>query len=137
MASVAHSTSSVSTDDTLQTTTDIHQTLELVRQAAFGGDLAIMQLLIEKRADSFVSTHHGETLLHLAASYGHEDFVRELVMSYGADSRSINHFNESPLDSARYALEIAEWRTHLRHAKSIQLLPKLRGIVSFLENEMK
>jgi ankyrin repeat protein len=78
-------------------------------QAAADGKIEQVKLLISEGADVNEKTTTGDTPLHYAVRYGHED-VAELLISKGADVNAKSKFGYTPLDLAvmRGYTEIAE-----------------------------
>ncbi|KAJ0413497.1 ankyrin repeat-containing domain protein [Aspergillus carlsbadensis] len=65
--------------------------------AAFAGQTAAIQLLVDRGADAhYVCTQNGETALHYAATSGSESAVT-LLLDLGLDPDTRNHQKETPL----------------------------------------
>ena len=67
-----------------------------IHWAALNNDLTRLDSLSHLRPDVIHQEFHGKTPLHLAASYGHNQFVKELL-NRGASPAVFDQNNESPL----------------------------------------
>ncbi|KFG82308.1 ankyrin domain containing protein [Metarhizium anisopliae] len=74
--------------------------------AARAGDLATFQQALPAGLPANLTNEKGDTLLMLAAYYGHAELVR-LLIQHGADPNRLNDKNQSPLAGAVFKKEDA------------------------------
>ncbi|OAQ66552.2 ankyrin repeat-containing domain-containing protein [Pochonia chlamydosporia 170] len=74
--------------------------------AARAGDLATFQQALPAGLPANMTNEKGDTLLMLAAYYGHADLVK-LLIQHGADPNRLNDKNQSPLAGAVFKKEDA------------------------------
>ena len=103
----------------------------IMHMAIRGGSTGIVQLLLEKTQEKFLSTEnkYGNTPLHLAASKCNSKVMR-LLLVYGADPEAENKFGVTPRDMAleensdaleELLVEMEEWSTWSL-AKKLQMV---------------
>ncbi len=68
--------------------------------AAFGGNVDVVKLFLERGADPNIKNKDGWTTLHEAAFSGHVNVVK-LLLVYGADPTVKDKDGKTPLDLAR------------------------------------
>ncbi|KAK2593744.1 hypothetical protein QQS21_008562 [Conoideocrella luteorostrata] len=74
--------------------------------AARAGDLAIFQQALPAGLPANMTNEKGDTLLMLAAYYGHAELVK-LLIQHGADPNRLNDKGQSPLAGAVFKQEDA------------------------------
>jgi ankyrin repeat protein len=70
-----------------------------LHQAAYVGDMKIVEYLVSKGADIEAKNNRGCTPIHSCAAFGHDKVLRFLI-SKGADVNSVDNYGWSPLDGA-------------------------------------
>lgn len=73
-----------------------HQDIDLI-QAITGGNVHLLQALLQRGANPNVADADGNTPLHFAASFNDAQAIR-LLLDYGADLSSRNATGFTPLD---------------------------------------
>jgi len=81
-----------------------------LHDAAFGGDIDLVRLLISQGADVDAKEERGWTPLHSAAMLGHKE-VAELLIDKGADVRAVDMSGNTPLHETTAVghTAIVEW----------------------------
>lgn len=73
--------------------------MDPIHSAAERGDLEVIRLLLEAKADVYMSDIWDSTALHIASPEGHEEIVK-LLSDYHANLNATNWLSETPLHLA-------------------------------------